>query len=128
MVDEQGRVKIIDFAMAEKLESEDSEIEIKHPKNKSYVAPEIETRRRCSMASDWWAVGVIIYELVLGNKPFTKSYNIANEKLIFPNTNRKPHSNNFRDLVEKLLCPLPRLANADEILAHPWFSEKAEYQ
>ena len=39
-------------------------------KNAAYAAPEVLTGRGYRMASDWWAVGVIAYELVFDVTPY----------------------------------------------------------
>ena len=72
------------------------------------MAPEIVKREQgFSMASDWWAVGVIAYELLMGTKPFKDKKNIAKDRVIFPNAVKIPHSDSFRDLVNKLLEKRP---------------------
>lgn len=109
MIDEQGNIKLIDFAMAEKLQSESEEIEAKEAKNISYLAPEIIRRDSgFTIASDWWAVGVIMFQLVLGYKPFKDKHSIAKDKVEFPNRDRKPHSDSFKDLIKQLLDKNPR--------------------
>ena len=78
MIDEQGNIKLIDFAMAEKLQSESEEIEVKGAKNMLYLAPEVIRRDSgFTIASDWWAVGVIMFQLVLGYKPFLDKNSIT---------------------------------------------------
>ena len=37
---------------------------------KEYVAPEVVLRRPYGKAVDWWAVGVLLYELIVGRTPF----------------------------------------------------------
>ena len=76
------------------------ESEVKDVKNKLYLAPEIYKKASgFTMATDWWAVGVIIYELVLGYKPFRYNRDIEKEEVKFPSTIRIPNSDNFQDLV-----------------------------
>lgn len=79
---------------------------------------------------DWWAVGVIIYEMLIGYAPFTSEvndeiyYKIENheEYLYFP-----PEislSCEVIDLISRLLSDSSiRLGRngAEEIKKHPWF-------
>ena len=37
---------------------------------KEYVAPEVVNRKPYGKAVDWWAVGILFYELLLGHTPF----------------------------------------------------------
>ncbi|XP_041420337.1 serine/threonine-protein kinase N2-like [Xenopus laevis] len=37
----------------------------------AYMAPEVVMEEAYTRAVDWWALGVIVYEMLLGTKPFT---------------------------------------------------------
>lgn len=37
---------------------------------KEYMAPELLAGGQYSYAIDWWAVGIILYELIFGRTPF----------------------------------------------------------
>ena len=65
--------------------------------------------------SDWWAVGVIAYELVFGVRPFKDSHSIEKD-IVFPNAARIPHQDSFKDLIRQLLNKSPdlRLGNEEE--------------
>lgn len=83
---------------------------------------------------DWWALGVLIYEMLIGVTPF---YNknpqmlkskIKNAKVVFPDRlqYRIDYSDELVDIVNKLLKKerTKRLGSKDgqkEILSHPWF-------
>lgn len=79
---------------------------------------------------DWWAVGVLAYELAHGATPFfDRSRKRQNENILrgqyrFPKGIKT--SQDFQDLISKLLVkdPAHRLGakgGARQILAHPWF-------
>lgn len=36
----------------------------------NYIAPEVLQREGYTQSSDWWSVGVILYEMIIGQPPF----------------------------------------------------------
>jgi serine/threonine-protein kinase len=73
LLDEQGEPLVSDFGLAKML---DSKLELTQPGDMVgtplYMAPEQATGHsdRATPASDIWAVGVILYELLTGQRPF----------------------------------------------------------
>lgn len=83
---------------------------------------------------DWWALGVLIYEMLIGVTPF---YNrnravmmnkIQKSKIVFPH--KQKYNIEYSDEIKDLICQLlnkkkeKRLGyenDVDEILQHPWF-------
>ena len=57
-----------------------------------FMAPEILSEKPYTRAVDWWAFGVLIYEMLLGKAPFNGDtedrifHAILKEEPIFPNT------------------------------------------
>lgn len=96
-----------------------------------YIAPEVFMRNiGYGMECDWWSVGVIMFEMLIGYPPFcsetpNETYRkIMNWKktLVFPE--ETPISPSARDLIEKLLCEQENrlgINGVDEIKAHPFF-------
>ncbi|KAK9862106.1 hypothetical protein WJX84_003475 [Apatococcus fuscideae] len=94
-----------------------------------YLAPEIILNKGHGKAVDWWAYGVLLYELMAGYPPFfdsdvTNTYKkILGGRFTFP-----PHfSISSRDLIRKLLvADLSKrygclASGVDDIKNHPWF-------
>ncbi|KAK9677690.1 hypothetical protein RND81_11G160700 [Saponaria officinalis] len=95
-----------------------------------YIAPEIITGASHSSAIDWWALGILLYEMLYGRTPFRgknrqKTFaNILHKDLTFPSS--IPVSLAARQLIHALLHrdPASRLGSkggANEIKEHPFF-------
>nr|AML79429.1 putative LOV domain-containing protein [Phyllanthus sp. BC-2016] len=95
-----------------------------------YIAPEIITGSGHSSAIDWWALGILLYEMLYGRTPFRgknrqKTFaNILHKDLTFPSS--IPVSLAARQLINALLNrdPAYRLGSntgANEIKHHPFF-------
>nr|AML77984.1 putative LOV domain-containing protein [Dicranum scoparium] len=95
-----------------------------------YIAPEIITGQGHSSAVDWWALGILIYEMLYGRTPFRGKNrqrtftNILQKDLIFPAS--IPVSLQARQLMRDLLhrSPMKRLGSyrgASDIKSHPFF-------
>ncbi|XP_027343639.1 phototropin-1 isoform X1 [Abrus precatorius] len=95
-----------------------------------YIAPEIITGSGHTSAVDWWALGILLYEMLYGYTPFRgkarqKTFaNILHKDLKFPKS--KPVSLHAKQLIYWLLHrdPKDRLGShegANEIKRHPFF-------
>nr|AML78066.1 putative LOV domain-containing protein [Hakea prostrata] len=95
-----------------------------------YIAPEIITGSGHSSAIDWWAFGILLYEMLYGRTPFRGKNrqrtfaNILHKDLTFPSS--IPVSLAARQLIHGLLHrdPANRLGStsgANEIKQHPFF-------
>lgn len=95
-----------------------------------YLAPEILLGMQHGSTADWWSMGVILFELLVGIPPFNAEHpqkifdNIMNRDIPWPLV---PGEMGFAayDLVDKLLIqnPSQRLGatGAGEVKAHPFF-------
>ncbi|XP_058097159.1 uncharacterized protein LOC131242491 [Magnolia sinica] len=95
-----------------------------------YMAPEVLLKKGYGMECDWWSLGAIMYEMLVGYPPFcADDKRITCRKIInwrtclkFPEEPKL--SNEARDLICRLLCDVEtRLGTrgVEEIKAHPWF-------
>ncbi|KAK5072201.1 serine/threonine protein kinase [Lithohypha guttulata] len=139
LMDENQHIKITDFGTAKMLEAhQDSsgriyyDSDTGHIRDRAssfvgtaeYVSPELLTDKNACKASDLWAFGCIIYQLLAGRPPFKA----ANEYLTFQKIvaleYEFPHGfpDVARDLVERLLVldPLQRLS-LENIKNHEFF-------
>ena len=92
-----------------------------------YIAPEVFLQRGYSNACDWWSLGVIMFEMLIGFPPFCSedaqiTYRKVmqwRETLIFPP--EVPISNVSRDLITKFCCDAEnRLKDLNDIKLHPF--------
>ena len=98
-----------------------------------YLAPELVTQAGHTRAVDWWALGVLLFELVAGRPPFDCGHagdRVAMFRAIRGGKYACPahFSPELRDLVKRLLAvsPAARLGGGKDgaagVKAHPWFA------
>lgn len=76
-VDQSGEIKILDFGIAKLIEDDfDSQNEITGPSRRiltpGYAAPEQVECRRITTSTDTYSLGILLYRLLSGTKPFQK--------------------------------------------------------
>lgn len=82
LINEDGYLKIIDFGLAKMLK--DQEETMTFCGTPEYLAPEVVGHKGHDKAVDWWAVGVLIYEMLIGVTPFyNKNRNLMLSKIQF---------------------------------------------
>ena len=68
MIDTAGYLKIVDFGLARVLRHQDvAQTIVGTP---AYLAPEILKKQSYDKAADWWATGIILYQMLTGVLPF----------------------------------------------------------
>lgn len=72
LLDGQGHVKLVDFGFAKRLGSRDSRPVETYTLcgTPEYLAPEVIQNKGHTIAVDWWALGILIYEFLTGYPPF----------------------------------------------------------
>ncbi|KAH8860104.1 Serine/threonine-protein kinase 38-like [Schistosoma japonicum] len=93
-----------------------------------YIAPEVFQHHGYTNSCDWWSLGVIMYEMLIGYPPFCSATpqetykKIMNwkEALFFPH--EMPISANSRNLIQSLCCGAEtRLSSIEDIRKHAFF-------
>ena len=134
LLDAEGHVKLTDFGLSKRFSKPGEKTET-FCGTPEYLAPEVINGIPHGKAVDWWSVGILLYEMLVGLPPFySENVNLMYE-LIQKADLRVPGfvSYNARDLITKLLRrdPGSRLgAGADDsepIKAHPFF-EKLDWE
>ena len=65
-----GYLKIIDFGLAKMLDSGKNGLTKTYCGTPEYLAPEMIQQTGHNFSIDWWALGILIYEMVIGVTPF----------------------------------------------------------
>jgi serine/threonine protein kinase len=127
LLDVKGNCKVTDFGFAKKVEYRTWTL----CGTPEYLAPEIILSKGHGKAVDWWACGILIYEMLAGYPPFYDEdplgiyQKILEGKIKFP-WHFDRHS---KDLCKKLLTAdlTKRLGNlkggAEDIKKHKWYQQ-----
>jgi len=137
LIDQDGYLKIIDYGLAKML-GEDQEA-TSFCGTPEYLAPEMVTQSGHDKSVDWWALGVLVYEMLIGVTPFfNRNKNILlmkikSGKVVFPDRKKYKidYSDETMDLIIKLLDKdrSKRLGSKDDfvdILNHPALAKYAK--
>lgn len=130
VIDSKGYVKLTDFGFAKKLSK--GKKTYTFCGTPEYVSPEVILSKGHDCSADYWALGVLIYELSTGEPPFQGNDPLDIYKTIVDGIQARPMpkilSKPVRDLIFKLCCdePTDRLGSQvngiKDIRRHKWFS------
>ena len=129
--DSRGYLRITDFGIAK-------HYVINNKKDTSgtigYLAPEVLCNVNHNFSIDYYAVGIITFELIFGHRPYIGKNKHEVKQLILTKQAKVDYddlpegfSNNIADFINKLIQRKPknRLGknNIDEVLNHTWFGD-----
>lgn len=96
-----------------------------------YIAPEVISRQGYGKPVDWWSMGIILYELLIGCVPFFGETpeelfaHVINDEITWPDEDDWSLPEDAKDLISKLLKqhPIERLGTvgAHEVKEHSFF-------
>mmetsp|Transcript_33130 Transcript_33130/g.30047 ORF Transcript_33130/g.30047 Transcript_33130/m.30047 type:complete len:211 (-) Transcript_33130:1251-1883(-) len=126
LLDMDGHVKLADFGLC-KIVNSKHDLNYTFCGSPEYLAPELLSKSGYNFSVDFYCMGILLYEMVVGYPPFNglsqkDLYNkIMDHQLRFP----KYVSSSLRSFVSQLLAkdPKERLGYRDglsEIANHPW--------
>lgn len=125
LLNSDGYLKLADFGFAKIIEHRTYTL----CGTPEYIAPEVLLNKGHGKPVDWWTLGILIYEMLVGYPPFVDEdpmgiyQKILSGKIVFPKTFDK----NAKGLVKKLLTAdlgkrYGNLKNGvDDIKLHKWF-------
>jgi hypothetical protein len=127
VMNSEGYVKLVDFGLAKQLLSGKTWTLCGTP---DYLAPEIILNEGHDLAVDYWALGVLIFEMVVGAPPFYAEDPMEVYEKILTGSPAMPtfFTRNLSDLIKKLLRSqqAKRLGNTRggtaAVIKHKWFS------
>ena len=129
LLDREGYVKITDFGFAKKIEFKTYTL----CGTPEYIAPEVLLNIGHGKGVDWWTLGILIYEMLVGEPPFADDNPMgiyqqilsSKSSLKFPND----YDRNAKSLTKKFITPdLTKRygclkSGINDIKEHKWFSE-----
>ncbi|XP_076311665.1 cAMP-dependent protein kinase catalytic subunit 3-like isoform X3 [Tachypleus tridentatus] len=103
LLDRDGNLKITDFGFAKKLTDRTWTL----CGTPEYLAPETIMNKGYNKAVDWWALGILIYEMLAGYPPFFDDNPVAIYEKILAGKIEWPRYIDpvAKDLIKKLLVP-----------------------
>jgi serine/threonine protein kinase len=123
-----GHIRVTDFGLASR--KSDITVDTTHKTvcgTPEYMAPEVIREEGHGRPVDYWALGVIIYEMIVGKTPWAEMsatdmfFSVLTKPVPFP----KSISNSARHLIEGLMSKDPKtrmgVSGADEVKNHPFF-------
>lgn len=133
MLDREGHIVLIDFGYACQM-PDAPKLMYDCCGTLEYMAPEmIESNKRgYTMTADWWSLGILCYELIVGYTPFYDATKNKNEQIIHRILNTHPDLTKIKDRVARnfvgqLLQKSPELrlgANGtSELQKHHYFND-----
>jgi serine/threonine protein kinase len=130
LVDADGHLRITDFGLVKADLTHYRSTTTTFCGTPQYMAPEVLLRQPYTKAVDWWAFGILVYEMLIGLPPFWDEnreavyQKVLNDRVFFPFL----LSAEAEDLILSLLDrdPTTRLGagpeDFEEIKAHPFFA------
>lgn len=129
LLDSSGHVKIVDFGLAKDISKSRQKKTYTFCGTPEYLAPEVLKQQGYSFSVDWYCLGALVHEMLIGLPPFyaaehSKMFQqIMHEKLTLP-THMRPVT---KDFLTKTLEKNPELRlgsgkkGAEDIKSHPFF-------
>ena len=132
VLDLNGYVRLTDFGIA--IINNKNETLTESSGTAGYMAPEVMLQQGHSYSADFFALGVIGYEFMIGNRPYygknrkqIKDFILAHQAKIKFNNMKKGWSENSKDFINRLLQrrPVKRLGycGIKDIKNHPWLKD-----
>ncbi|KAI8970161.1 kinase-like domain-containing protein [Mycotypha africana] len=122
LIDARGHVKLTDFGFAKRVD----DVTWTVCGTPDYLAPEIILSKGYTKAVDWWGLGVLIFEMVVGRAPFVEKNPVDLYQKILECRVDWPDDMGptLKDLLSNLLThDVEGRYTSKEIKKHPWFAD-----
>ncbi|KAL9553344.1 hypothetical protein MBANPS3_003343 [Mucor bainieri] len=122
LIDARGHVKLTDFGFAKRVDDMTWTV----CGTPDYLAPEIILSKGYTKAVDWWGLGVLIFEMVVGRAPFIDKNPVNLYQKILECRVDWPEdmSADLKDLLQNLLtADIEGRYTSQEIKEHAWFAD-----
>ena len=126
LISKNGYCKLVDFGFAKKRNNSCTLCG-----TPEYLCPEVIQNYPQGFAVDWWALGIFVFEMVVGHAPFQDDPNMKMYEKILTKDVEFPEDPTLTPRVEHLICGLleknayQRLGagtnGTQQIIDHPWF-------
>lgn len=127
--DEQGYLHVTDFGISRKWNPDNAKDTSGTP---GYMSPEVMCRMQHGPESDYYAVGVIAYECMIGKRPYDgksrkeiRDQILARQERVKPEDRPRGWSLEAIDFINRLIARKPHkrlgVNGIEELVNHPWF-------
>ena len=124
LIDAEGFTRLTDFGLAHLFGPDEELRSRRFCGTPAYMAPEMVDREEYGIEVDWWALGVLTYELICGTNPFARSTDEKTYEAILTvePVMRDPMDPVAFDFVSKLLAKKPaERMTVEDALKHKFF-------
>ncbi|KAK4513556.1 uncharacterized protein ATC70_005558 [Mucor velutinosus] len=130
LLDEQGHAHLTDFNIATIINNTKPLTSVAG--SFAYIAPEVLQKRGYLTSVDWWSLGIVIYELLFGKRPFRGKSNDALQHAILHDNVHFPENHKLSpQAIDFIKCLLTRDVKSrigvgkqgfQRLMRHPWFN------
>jgi len=130
LLDYDGHIALTDFGLSKEAVFKDEDRTYSFCGTVEYMAPEVVSRKGHTHVCDWWSLGVLMFEMLVGNLPFSNKDRKQTMNAILRAKLRMPEflSPEAQSLLRALFKrnPANRLGSGptgtEEIKSHPFFA------
>eukprot|EP00301_Raphidiophrys_heterophryoidea_P001048 c10521_g2_i1.p2 GENE.c10521_g2_i1~~c10521_g2_i1.p2 ORF type:complete len:213 (+),score=60.37 c10521_g2_i1:26-640(+) len=105
MFDQDGHMRITDMGLAEEFIEEQAVPGVSG--TVGYMGPEVIQERGASRASDWWSLGVVLFEMAFHTHPFAGYADDMDQRIISGTYHMPSASSELRSLLSAMFVPDP---------------------
>jgi len=133
LVDRLGHIKLADFGSSAKLSSAKMVVSKMPVGTPEYIAPEVlmsmdgSTEGKYGVECDWWSLGIVAYEMMIGETPFQSDsvVEVYSQIMDFKNSRQfpddQPLSDDAKHIIRGLLSDRKERIGYEQLAAHPFF-------